>query len=155
MVFGVERVSIKGTEVQSITEHSPRFTRFDFGLRVNTTLEMNGDRLLIDRSGPGGSINMRVVLANTIPDKTCEWSLKAPMPPCRPTTLSEELKARRLARHVDKVDPELYTHICDFVWSQCDVDDSVDATALEKDLRRYLIKTSASYDGLGDRSELE
>jgi hypothetical protein len=111
---------------------------------------MNGDRLLIDRSGPGRSINMRVVISDKqAQDKSRDWTLKAPMPPNQPTTLSEEIRARRLARQVAKIDPGIYDHVREYVWSLCDVDDSVDVTALEKDLQKYFAKTSMGYDGLG------
>ena len=105
--------------------------------------EMNGDRLVLDRSGPHGTVNMRVVLSDKPgPDTSRDWMLKAPMPPPHPKLVSEELRRKRLARRIKSIDTDVFSHVCDYVLSQCEIDDSVDVASLEKDLRKYFAETT-------------
>lgn len=110
---------------------------------------MNGDRLILDRSGPNGTVNMRVVLSDKpAPDTSRDWMLKAPMPPPHPKLVSEEMRRKRMARRISTIAPDVFHHVCDYVLSQCEIDDSVDVASLEKDLHKYFAETTIDDDQL-------
>lgn len=102
---------------------------------------MNGDRLILDRKGPRGSVRARVLVADS-PHHDASWDkfLSAPMPPARPRTLTEELCIRRHNAHTDTV----VQHVMQFLQGQYGQDMSVDEPRLHLAIERYIRDTGAA-----------
>jgi len=112
---------------------------------------MNGDRLVIDRTGPNGSVSMRVVVAEK-PTKAeiarDDAKLRAPMPPTRPMALLDEIREKRRQRAATAIEAEVYDCVVDYARERADAWDpsgtvfNIDSSALARDLRGLFLACS-------------
>jgi hypothetical protein len=124
---------------------------------ASTSLQRSGcagDKLILDRD-PSGKERMRVALTGTRgvgePDPY-KGIVAAPTPP-RPTTLKEEMSARRARK--PPVD-EVSEHVMEYLWNRYGDCISVDERMLKRRLDTYLTKFAAPvWQGAGANSDAE